>query len=152
RWERNAALINAGLWGVREAARRSASQPRAMLHIAQPENIIPWFDDALAAGVSDFDVIGLSYYPKWSKKNIATTGQTIRDAAQLYAKSVMLVETAYPWTQDTGAAESHLLGEDAVVTAYPATLDGQRAFLIDLTQAVCDNGGIGVVYWEPAWI
>src|SRR5215831_15538469 len=88
RWERNAALINAGLRGVREAARRSASQPRAMLHIAQPENIIPWFDDALAAGVSDFDVIGLSYYPKWSKKNIAETGQTIRDAAQRYAKSV----------------------------------------------------------------
>ena len=35
---------------------------------------------------------------------------------------------------------------------YPATPEGQKAYLIDMTQAVLDGGGGGVVYWEPAWI
>ena len=37
-----------------------------MLHVAQPENVEPWFAAAAAAGVRDFDYIGVSYYPKWS--------------------------------------------------------------------------------------
>jgi len=24
--------------------------------------------------------------------------------------------------------------------------------MIDLTQSLIDNGGLGVVYWEPAWV
>jgi len=151
-WSRNAPLINAGIRGVREAGKQTSTQPRVMLHIAQPENIIPWFDAAAAAGVHDFDVIGMSYYPKWSACSMEQTGQTITQARQRYQKELMLVETAYPWTQEPGRTDSHLLGEDAVSPAYPATQDGQRDFLIDLTQTTYDNGGIGVVYWEPAWI
>src|SRR5262245_33426520 len=53
-WQRNAPLINAGIKAIREAAQKSGAQPHVMLHIAQPENIVPWFDAALAAGVTDF--------------------------------------------------------------------------------------------------
>jgi arabinogalactan endo-1,4-beta-galactosidase len=151
-WKRNAPLINAGIRGVREAGQQSSVQPRVMLHIAQPENIMPWFDAALAAGVEDFDDIGMSYYPKWSQYSLQQTGDTIRQANERYQKKVMLVETAYPWTLQLGRADSHLLGEDAVSPDYPATQQGQRDFLVDLTQMVYDNGGTGVVYWEPAWI
>jgi len=153
-WERNARLIKAGINGVRKAGSQAAKQPKVILHIAQPENIVPWFDAALAAGVQDFDVIGMSYYPKWSTRSVKETGETIRTAHERYGKPVMIVETAYPWTLETGmiAAGSHLLDADAIVPAYPATPAGQRAFLIELTEATQRNGGIGVVYWEPAWI
>jgi arabinogalactan endo-1,4-beta-galactosidase len=151
-WTRNAPLINAGIQGVREAGKLTSTQPRVMLHVAQPENIMPWFDAATAAGVSDFDDIGMSYYPKWSKFTLEQAGQTIQGAAERYGKPVMLVETAYPWTMESGRADSHLLAEDAVVPDYPATQQGQRDFLIDLTQVTYDNGGTGVIYWEPAWI
>ena len=40
--------------------------PRVMLHIAQPENVEPWFEAATRAGVTDYDLIGISYYRKWS--------------------------------------------------------------------------------------
>lgn len=151
-WQRNAPLINAGLRGVREAGSKASINPQAMLHIAQPENILPWFDAATAAGVHDYDHIGMSYYPKWSKCSMAEAGQTIREAKARYSKPVMVVETAYPWTQQPGRAEFHLLGEDAVVPEYPATKQGQLAFLTDLTRVTAENGGTGVVYWEPAWI
>jgi arabinogalactan endo-1,4-beta-galactosidase len=151
-WQRNAPLINAGIRAVRKAGESSSAPPRLILHIAQPENIVSWFDAALAAGVTDFDIIGLSYYPKWSVYSLEQALQTISDVRARYNKDLMLVETAYPWTQEVGRADSHLLAEDAVVPAYPATPRGQRQFLIDLTQGVYDHGGIGVVYWEPAWI
>jgi arabinogalactan endo-1,4-beta-galactosidase len=152
RWERNAPLINAGIRALRDAGTRTGSEPKVMLHIAQPENILPWFDAALAAGVTDFDAIGMSYYPKWSAYDIEGCAQVISAARERYGKAVMIVEAAYPWTLDEGRAGSHLLAADAVTPAYPATPQGQRQFLLDLTRAACAAGGIGVIYWEPAWI
>ena len=134
------------------AANPSLMQPRAMLHIAQPENILPWFDAALAAGIVDFDVIGLSYYPKWSVYSIDQCAEVIEAARERFGKEVMIVETAYPWTLELGRAESHLLGAEALLPGYPATPQGQCQFLVDLTRAVCAAGGTGVIYWEPAWI
>jgi arabinogalactan endo-1,4-beta-galactosidase len=152
RWERNARLLNTAIRAVRDAGQYTAAAPQVMLHIAQPEFVIDWFDAAHQAGVHDFDVIGLSYYPKWSAYGIQQMGQTIANAVQRYGKPLMLVETAYPWTQTPHLAEFHLLSEDAVLPDYPATPEGQRDFLIDVTRTVQNAGGIGVVYWEPAWI
>ncbi len=151
-WERNAVLLQAGIKAVREAGVKANIQPQVMLHIAQPENIIPWFDDALAAGISDFDVIGMSYYPKWSVYSLQQAGELIGKARERFKKDLMVVETAYPWTNEPGTADSHLLAEDALLPDYPATPQGQRQFLIDLTRTTHDNGGNGVIYWEPAWI
>jgi arabinogalactan endo-1,4-beta-galactosidase len=153
-WVRNARLIKAGVSGVREAGSRAGKQPSVLLHIAQPENILTWFDEALAASVQDFDVIGMSYYPKWSTHSVTEAGAVMRSARERYGKRVMVVETAYPFTLDTGmvAAESHLLAQDAVTPNYPATPAGQLTFLNDLTDTTQRNGGLGVVYWEPMWI
>jgi arabinogalactan endo-1,4-beta-galactosidase len=151
-WQRNAILLKAGIKAVREAGAKASMQPQVMLHIAQPENIILWFDEALAAGISDFDIIGMSYYPKWSVYSLQQTGELIKKARERYKKDLMVVETAYPWTNEPGTADAHLLAEDALLPDYPATPDGQRQFLIDLSQITHDNGGTGVIYWEPAWI
>jgi arabinogalactan endo-1,4-beta-galactosidase len=151
-WRRNAALLNAGLAGVLDAGRQTGRTPATMLHIAQPENVEPWFDDAIAAGVADFDLIGISYYPKWSSRDMHGLGKTVRRVRHKYGKEVIVVETAYPWTLQGNDAAGNLLGEDALIEAYPATLAGQNGFLQDLAQTVMSHGGSGVVYWEPAWV
>ena len=151
-WARNAALLNAGIVAVREAGEAAGTHPRIMLHVAQPENILPWFDAATAAGVTGYDLIGISYYRKWSTRSIAQLGETIAAARARYHADVMVVETAYPFTLDSQDASPNLLGEDSLIAGYPATPDGQRRYLIDLSQTVADAGGVGVVYWEPAWI
>ncbi len=153
-WARNAALFNAGIKAVRDAGAQSAIKPSVMLHIAQPENAEPWFADATKAGVTDYDMIGLSYYQKWSSKSMAELGNTIASLYKTYNTPVLLVETAYPWTLGWVKGDTHgnLLGEDSLITGYPATPDGQKRYLIDLTQLVINNGGVGTVYWEPAWV
>lgn len=151
-WERNVALLNAGIVGVAEAGRLAGFTPKAMLHIAQPENLEPWFDSAFAAGIVDFDLIGLSYYPKWSSRDLEGLGETIARVKHKFGKDILVVETAYPWTLRGNDSADNLLGEDSLAPGYPATPDGQKRFLVDLTRTVVDAGGSGVIYWEPAWV
>jgi arabinogalactan endo-1,4-beta-galactosidase len=152
-WERNARLLNAAIKAVRDAGAQSTIKPKVMIHIAQPENVEPWFRAATAAGVTDFDVIGISYYRKWSKETISELGATIKRLTVEYPKTeVMVVETAYPWTLDWMDNAPNLLGRDALDPAYPGTPDGQARYLVDLSQAVVSNGGVGVVYWAPDWV
>lgn len=151
-WTRNAALFNAGIRAVHDAGVHASIKPRVMLHIAQPENVEPWFDAADKAGVTGYDVIGISYYRKWSTETLPQLGQTIARLRKARPDTdVMVVETAYPWTLESGDDSHNLLGEDSLIAGYPATPDGQLRYLIDLTRLVADNGGNGVVYWEPAW-
>ncbi|MEJ2818308.1 arabinogalactan endo-1,4-beta-galactosidase [Caulobacter sp. CCG-8] len=151
-WNRNALLFNAGIKAVRDAGKETGKPPRVMLHIAQPENAEPWFAAATKAGVTDYDIIGLSYYSKWSKRSMAQLGQTIDRLRHTYAADVLVVETAYPFTTENADTSPNLLGEDSLIAGYPATPAGQQKYLVDLTQLVLSSGGTGVFYWEPAWV
>ena len=121
-----------------------------MLHIAQPENVEPWFADAARSGVTGYDLIGISYYRKWSTQDLDGLGATINRLRHRYAADVVVVETSYPFTNDGADASPNLLGPDTLLPAYPATQEGQLKYMKDITQTVISNGGKGVVYWEPA--
>lgn len=151
-WTRNALLFNAGIRAVADAGAAAAIRPRIMLHIAQPENVEPWFEAAEKAGVKGYDLIGISYYRKWSTRTIAELGETIRRVRGRFKRDVMLVETAYPFTNEGADASPNLLGPDTLIEGYPATPEGQKKYLVDLTRTVVGAGGNGVVYWEPNWV
>lgn len=151
-WDRNAKLFNAGIRAVRDAGAASRIKPRIMLHIAQPENVEPWFEAAERAGIRDYDVVGISYYRKWSSMDVAGLGAVVARTRKRFGKDVILVETAYPFTTENADAAPNILGEDSLIPAYPATPEGQLRYLVDLTQTVVDNGGVGMIYWEPAWV
>jgi arabinogalactan endo-1,4-beta-galactosidase len=152
-WKRNAALLNAGIRAVRAAARQAGKPIRVMLHIAQPENVLPWFEAAWDAGVRDFDQVGVSYYRRWSSEGFEGLAATLKEVKRRYPDSeVILVETAYPWTLEYADEAPNLLTENTLMDGYPATIEGQTTYLQDLTQLVIDAGGSGIVYWEPAWI
>jgi Arabinogalactan endo-1,4-beta-galactosidase len=148
-WTRNAKLLNAGIKAVRD----TDPKIKVMLHIAQPENVEPWFAAATQAGVTDFDLIGISYYSKWSKLNLAGLGAVIARLHQRYAYAgIWVVETAYAWTTAWNDNSGNLLGEDSALSGYRVTKDGQKAYLIDLARTIRASGGSGLVYWAPDWV
>lgn len=151
-WERNAKFLNAGLGSVEAFNRLHGTDVKTMLHIAQPENVEPWFDDARKSGVVHFDIIGVSYYEKWSSVPLASIGKFVSLARQKYGKDVVVVETSYPWTLSSNDKANNLLGEDSLTAGYSASRAGQQRYLIDLQSAIVANGGLGLVYWEPAWV
>jgi arabinogalactan endo-1,4-beta-galactosidase len=152
-WARNARLLNAGIRAVREARAADGASPRVMLHVAQPENLEPWFAAAVAAGVRDFDYIGVSYYRKWSSMELKQAETALRRVSKRFNRPIIVVEVSYPFTlRDAGDQAANLLGEDSLHRGYPATLRGQQRFMDDVVQMTLRVGGVGVVYWEPAWV
>jgi arabinogalactan endo-1,4-beta-galactosidase len=152
-WERNAFLLNTAIQAVREASTKSDKPIRVMIHVAQPENVEGWLLSASDAGVNDFDIVGMSYYTAYSNHTIKTLGNVIRKIATQFGKDILIAEAAYPWTFDSaGDSAGNIVNSKSLEDGYLATPDGQRQFMIDLTQTVLANGGIGVVYWEPAWV
>ena len=151
-WERNAALLNQGIKAVRDLSNELQKNIDVMLHIAQPENGLWWFEQATQNGVTDYDWIGLSYYPKWSEYKLDTVSQPLNTLITTYNKRLMIVETAYPFTMDDVDSAGNILGQDALIEGYPATQKGQLDYLLKLKSVIKDVGGEGVVYWEPAWV
>lgn len=152
-WERNAYLINQSIHAVRDVAASASSSPEVIIHIAQPENVEGWLLAATDAGVVDFDIIGISYYTGWSDHSLRTLGNFINQLRHRFGKEVMIVETAYPWTLGSvSESATNIVDDTFLLDDYPASPEGQLDFMVDLTQTVYDAGGLGVIYWEPAWV
>jgi len=84
-----AALVRAGIRGVRA---EDAECP-VMLHIAlggQNDESHFFLDNMLRRGVQ-FDVVGLSYYPKWHG-TLADLSYNVNDLARSYKKDIIIVE------------------------------------------------------------
>lgn len=147
-WDRNSFLINSGISAVRDLEKGI----EVMLHIAQPENASWWFNEASTNGITDFDWIGLSYYPKWSTVNIDDIDLEVKSLIENYNKRLMVVETAYPFTLESKDNASNILGEDSLISNFPASVDGQHNYLKYLKSKLISGGAEGLIYWEPAWV
>ncbi|THV26048.1 glycoside hydrolase family 53 protein [Glycomyces paridis] len=151
-YDRLTGLLRAGARAVREAG-----DAKVMIHLdfgGANELYRGWFDRMVSRDL-DFDIIGLSYYPYWhgTLKELAAN---LDDIAARYGKDLVVVETAYAWTGAQPEGHHQVFqSEMAEVGGYPASPEGQIAFLRDLystVAAVPGGRGLGIVYWEPAWL
>ena len=149
-WGKIATLMSAGAEAVREV------YPEALIavHFANPENAGNYaaYAQRLNDANVDYDVFATSYYPYWhgSLDNLKAVLTHVKDT---YGKQVMVAETSYAWTIEDGDFSGNTIGDGgAYEKPYPFTLQGQVNHLGDVTQAMHDIGGIGVFYWEGAWV
>lgn len=154
RWSALGQVINAAIDAVNEAKLSSSVDTKILLHIAEPQHVAWWFENlTTTGGVSDFDMIGFSWYPLWhTGATLGAISTSVAEIRQTFGKSVLVLETAYPWTAEAKDSYTNLFGSQTPLSGFPFTRDGQRDLMIRLTQEVIDGGGSGVVYWEPAWI
>ena len=136
-------------------AQRITPRTKVMLHLANGGDngtFRWWFDNIVAQGVQ-FDVIGASYYPYWHGTFEAFQAN-LNDLAVRYGKPMILAETAYPFTPEDKDGWENIILSAEPYPGYPATPDGQTAFLRKITEirrAVPDRLGLGVFYWEATW-
>ena len=151
-WNRNGPLFNTAIKAVRDIETTFQSEIKIAIHIAGPADVYWYIDQFVDHGVTDFDIIGISYYWQWHEQTFDEVGSVISTLKQDFpGKEVMIFETAYPWTSTNADAANNILS-----VAYPGLAPHspahQQEWIIGLTQAVIDNGGKGVIYWEPAWV
>lgn len=152
-----AALLRAGIAAVREHDRITGARLPVVIHLAGADDN-PLFRrvfDLARRERLDYDVIGLSYYPYYHGP-MAKVQANLADLARRYRKPLLIVEVAWGFTLDNADAMPNIFNADfAAKGGYSATIEGQAAVLRDTIAAVAavpGGLGLGVFYWEPAWI
>lgn len=126
-------------------------------HFANPAKAdhFYWYAKIMNECNLDYDVFATSYYPYWhgTTENLTNVLSTIGNT---YNKYVMIAETAYPYTSEDGDGFGNTISKwsTGVDLSYDISVDGQTESLTDAFQAIanCQGRGIGVFYWEPAWL
>jgi arabinogalactan endo-1,4-beta-galactosidase len=151
-WTKMSALFNEGSKAVRSV------DPNILvaLHFTNPESAGRYdsYAKTLAENNVDYDVFASSYYPFWHG-TLSNLTNVLKNVANTYGKQVMVAETSYAYTAEDGDGHGNTAPKDSGQTLnYPITVQGQATAVRDVIQAVADVGeaGIGVFYWEPAWL
>lgn len=150
-WDDMAKIFSAGSAAVR------AEAPDALvaLHFTNPERAGFYADAAaqLDRRDVDYDVFASSYYPFWHGTTANLTA-VLKNVADTYGKKVMVAETSWASTLDDGDGHGNTIDLPGEATQYPVSVQGQASAVRAVVQAVADVGdaGIGVYYWEPAWL
>ena len=155
-WMNIAFLMDAGARAVREV------YPEALvaLHFANPENADSYrtyakkMDYYEKNGLIHYDVFATSYYPYWHG-TLDNLAGILTEIAETYGKKVMVMETSYAYTGEDTDFSANTIGDGSnVVKDYPFTAQGQANCIRNITDTVVNRmpAGIGVCYWEGAWI
>ncbi|MBR6967385.1 MAG: glycosyl hydrolase 53 family protein [Ruminococcus sp.] len=114
-----------------------------------------WYAQVMNECSLDYDIFACSYYSYWHG-SLDNLQKTLTDIGNRYNKYVMVVETAYPYTNEDGDSFGNTVtsSTSGVDLRYDISVQGQAKALADVFQTVanCNGHGIGVFYWEPAWL
>lgn len=131
-WHQLGQLLNKGYEGVKAVN----NNIKVIVHVDEGNNkekFNTFFDNATQQKVK-YDIIGLSFYPYWIKKDytevIADFEENLNELSKKYNKEVMVVEVG---------------GEDYKI-------ENTKALLVETINAVRkvpNKKGLGVFYWEP---
>ena len=151
RWFNIQYLLQAGAKAVREVC------PEALVavHFANPEKEGSYLDYAWRLDYYnvDYDVFASSYYPYWhgTQENLSSV---LGEIAETYGKKVLVMETSWAYTPEDTDFSGNTIGEGSAVTKpWPYTVQGQANAVRSVVDTVAHTkNGIGVVYWEGAWI
>ena len=156
-WENSAKIFNAGSRAVRAFDENCL----VAIHFTNPERTGNYANYAknLDSHNVDYDVFASSYYPFWHGTTQNLTDQ-LADIAKTYDKKVMVAETSWATTLDDqdGHGDTVRVGSNDTGAAYDFSVQGQADELRAVIKAVNDvnetasGKGIGVFYWEPAWL
>jgi arabinogalactan endo-1,4-beta-galactosidase len=149
-----AELLKSGIKAVRDFSLTSEIKPQIVIHCAQLQHAEWWTDGVITkGGVTDFDIIGLSHYYKWSTVNdLLSVTNLIKKLKTQYNKKVMIVETAFSWTTESSDNYNNIMWSADAVSGFAISQEGQQKYMTAFTQAVIAGGGSGIQYWEPCWI
>ncbi|RAK88164.1 arabinogalactan endo-1,4-beta-galactosidase A [Aspergillus costaricaensis CBS 115574] len=148
-----AKLLHSGAWGVKDSD--LTTTPKIMIHL---DNGWDWdeqeyfYKTVLATGSllsTDFDLMGVSYYPFYSSEaTLSALKTSLTNMQSNYDKPVVVVETNWPVSCPD---PEYSFPSD--LSSIPFSAAGQEEFLEKLAEVVEGvTDGLGIYYWEPAWI
>lgn len=99
------------------------------------------FYNTLKNYTTDFDIIGLSYYPYWHGDLSVLDGLLSNLESTYPTKKIQIVETGYPHAYYPSGANYDLQ------SIWPATEAGQKAFATALVETLNAHSHVNGLYW-----
>lgn len=148
-------FLNRGIDAVNEAD-TGECRAETMIHIETGGNVEKtesFFQMLQDFGIKHYDVIGLSYYPYWAG-DYQSFVRNMRNIKDKFAKEVVVVETAFPYTDDSHDETKNVVTGELTMEAMGLgpSEENQRKVIEDIIQIINkEENGYGVFYWEPVW-
>ncbi len=152
-------LFSAGSEGIRNVEAAKNKDIMMAIHLTNPEPNGTDFD-GFAKDLKDngviYDVFATSYYPYWHG-TLSNLYSKLSNIASKYDKYVMVAETSYVRTLEDGDGHPNTVrvGKNDEALLYDVSEQGQVTHVRNVIEQIAkipDNKGIGVFWWEPAWI
>ncbi|OTA64710.1 glycoside hydrolase family 53 protein [Hypoxylon sp. EC38] len=148
-----ARLLHSASAGVKDS--KLSPQPRIMIHLDNGwdwNTQRNWYQSALKAGpltTSDFDMMGVSYYPFYnSGATLSNLKTSLTNMANEWGKEIVVAEINWP-TSCSSPAYSF----PSDLKSIPFSADGQTTFMKKVADVLTGvKNGNGIFYWEPAWV
>lgn len=144
--ERFATLLKAAKEGVDAS---NAAGAKIVLHCERTSDadkcyyFYSWVEQA---GFTDYDIIGLSYYPFWHGDLSKLKATLTKLQNSFPTKEIHIVETGY--FNNSGVDHSKLDYDTS--GTWPFSSTGQAAFLTDLVTTLASYKNVkGLYYWQP---
>lgn len=142
-----ALLVNSGIQAVRDLNK----DIKIVIHLDQGGRyyyLQEWFDAVMAAGLKDYDIIGVSYYPFWHGSFTELKDSLVK-LVKRYGKPIVVAETAHAWRN---AGDGFIGEQQEKIAGFPASPWGQKQVLdlvMNITASLEQEMGLGIYYWEP---
>lgn len=145
-------LIQSGI----EAVNAVSTEIKKVVHLAEGASLSSvsyFFNKLIENGVTDFDVIGLSYYSYWHG-SMEKFKETLQALDEQYDYDIAVMEYSYGFTDlSTENASNIYNSELETAGGYKTSMQGQASYIRDVNYEVASiESGIGSFYWEPAWL
>lgn len=154
-WKNITTLMKAGSKAVRELSQKYGKEIKIAIQFTNPEKKkYDWFAKTLEDNQVDYDVFASSYYPFWHG-TLDNLQSELANIIHKYHKEVFVAEISYAYTYEDGDDAKNSIYEGAWGEFnYEVSEDGQIEAIRDcaLTVASLGEAGLGICYWEPAWI
>lgn len=138
-----------------EAVRQVDPEIQIVVHYTNPEaQNYSFYAATLELYGVDYDIFSTSYYPYWHG-TLENLTEQLDAVIERSGKQVMVAETSWAYTvEDTDGHANSIGDQPNYDKPYPFTVQGQANEIADVIEAVASLGqsGVGVFYWEPAWI
>ncbi len=127
--------------GIR-ACREVCPAAKIVIHteMGRTSNVTSFYQ-SLKSYTTDFDIIGLSYYPYWHG-GLNVLDELLTDLETAYpTKKIQIVETGYPHAYYPSGVSYDLQ------STWPATEAGQKAFAAALVETLNAHSHVNGLYW-----
>lgn len=144
----NVFFVNKGLAAVKKFNADKGTDIRTACHIFSPSHIKWWFTEHYNRGLTDFDMLALSWYIDYDGHSMGEWRNFKEITAWLKTKNkdLFLLESSYPYTLENADQQANPYNAGL----YPNGVTSpalQRAFFVGLARELADAGALGLISW-----